>query len=182
MSTIRLTIIAAGMLGAIALAATNGAWAQQKYQYSYSKAPAESRYLQRHKIDVADLSGHEIIITEIRRTFTRDHPKVMGVKVLETWSYGFTDQINGVGRSEGYNTWKLEDGSKIFSEYHGSVHAELNPTGSRKGTYHGATRFVGGTKKFATIRGTLTDDVDYDTDPNVGYNRPVSRGEYWLEN
>jgi hypothetical protein len=182
MSTIRLIALVAGFIGATALCMPNSVWAQQKYQYSHSAPPASSRYVQRNKIDVGDLPGHEIVVVEIQRTFTGDHPVVMGVKVLETWSYGFTDQINGVGRSEGYNTWMLEDGSKIFSEYHGSVYAELSSTGSRRGTYHGAARFVGGTGKFAAIRGTLTDDVEYDTDPKTGYNRPSSRGEYWFSN
>ena len=156
--------------------------AQQKYPYSYSVAPASSRYVQRHSIDVGDVPAHEIVIVEIQRTHTGDHPTVMGMKVLETWSHGFTDQVNGVGRSEGYNTWMLEDENKIYLEYNGTVRAELSPTGSRRGTYHGVSRFMGGTGRFAAIRGTLTDDVEYDTDPKAGYNRPVSRGEYWFVN
>lgn len=107
---------------------------------------------------------------------------LMGLKVLETWSYGFTDQVDGVGPTEGYTTWVLEDGSKVFSEFHGTVHGELISTGFRRGTYHGASRFVGGTGRFAGIRGTLTEAVEYYTDPKSGYNRPVSRGEYWLVN
>jgi len=182
MSTIRLIALVAGFMGVTALSATSGAWAQQKHQYSYSAVPASSRYVQRHKIDVGDLPGHEIVIYEIQRTYTSDQPVVMGVKIVETLSYGFTDQVNGVGPSQGYNTWILEDGSKIFAEYHGSNYGELSSTGSRRGTYHGAARFVGGTGRFAAIRGTLTDDVEYDTDPKTGYNRPVTRGEYWLVN
>ena len=154
--------------------------AQQRYQYSHSTAPTSSQYVQRHSVDVGDLPGHEIVIVEIQRIYASDPPMVMGVKVVESWSYGLTDQVNGVGPSQGYTTWKLEDGSKIFSEYHGSVHSELSSTGSRKGTYHGAARFIGGTGRFAAMRGTLTDDVEYDTDPQSGYNRPVSRGEYWF--
>jgi len=182
MSTIRSIALVAGFIGATVLSATDDVWAQQKYQYSYSAVPASSRYVQRHKIDVGDLPGHEIVIYEIQRTYTSDQPVVMGVKIVETWSYGFTDQVNGVGPSQGYNTWILEDGSKIFAEYHGSNYGELSSTGSRRGTYHGAARFVGGTGRFAAIRGTLTDDVEYDTDPKTGYNRPVTRGEYWFVN
>jgi hypothetical protein len=171
-----------GCVVLLALLSSGMAWAQQKYQYSSSAAPTASRYVQRHKIDVGDLPGHEIVIVEIQRTHASDHPMVMGVKIIETSSYGFTDQINGVGRSEGYTTWTLEDGSKIFVEYSGAVYAELTATGSRKGTYHGVSRFVGGTGRFAAIHGTLTDDVEYDTDPKTGYNRPVTRGEYWFAN
>jgi hypothetical protein len=182
MSTIRVMVLVAGLIGATALSATNSVWAQEKYQYSYSVAPASSRYVQRYNIDVRDLPGHEIVIYEIQRTYTSDQPVIMGLKVLETWGHGFTDQINGVGTSEGYNTWILEDGSKVFAEFHGTVYGELTNTGFRRGTYHGVSRFVGGTGRFAAIRGALTDDVEYYTDPKTGYNRPVSRGEYWFVN
>jgi hypothetical protein len=60
------------------------------------------------------------------------------------------------------------------------VFGELTETGSRRGTYNGTTRFTGGTGKFGALRGTLTDDIEYDTDPKLGFNRPVARGTYWL--
>ena len=182
MSTTRFVTLVAGLIGAISLSATNNVWAQQRYQYSYSAAPASSRYVQRHNIDVAGLPGHEIVIYEIQRTYTSDQPLVMGLKVVETWSYGLTDQVNGVGTTEGYNTWILEDGTKVFLDFHGTVYGELTSTGFRRGTYHGVSRFVGGTGRFSAIRGTLTEDVEYYTDPKIGYNRPVNRGEYWFVN
>ena len=43
------------------------------------------------------------------------------------------------------------------------------------------TRFTGGTGKFATIRGVVTDVVKFDTDPDNGYNDGVERGEYWFD-
>ena len=182
MSTIRFIVWVTGIVGASALFATDSVWAQEKYQYSYSAPPASSRYVQRQKIDVGYLPGHEMVIYEIQRTYASEQPVVMGAKVVETWSYGFTDQVNGVGTSEGYNTWILEDGSRIFLDFHGTVYGELSSTGARKGTYHGTSRFTGGTGKFAAIRGTLTDDVEYYADQKAGYNLPVSRGEYWLAN
>lgn len=182
MSTIRGIVLAVGFIGATALSAANTVRAQQNYQYSYSAAPATSRYVQRHHIDVADQRGHEIVIYEVQRTYTSDPPVIMGLKVLEVWGYGFADQINGVGTTQGYNAWIFEDGSKVFEEYHGAVYGELTNTGFRRGTYHGASRLVGGTGRFAAIRGTLTEDTEYYTDPKTGYNRPVSRGEYWFVN
>ena len=134
MSTIRVILLVAGFIGATAFYATNNVWAQQHYQYSYSAAPASSRYVQRHNIDVGDLPHHEIAIYEIQRTYTSDQPMLIGLKVLETWAYGSVDQINGVGTSEGYSMWVLEDGSKVFSEFHGTVYGELTNTGFRRGT------------------------------------------------
>jgi len=183
MSTIRLMALVVGVIGATALSATtNSVWAQQKYQYSYSAAPTTSRYVQRHAIPVGDLDGHEIVVYELERIYATDQPVIMGLKVVESRAYGLADQTNGVGTTEGYNIWTLEDGSKLFSDFHGSVYGELSETGFRRGTYHGTARFLGGTGKFATLRGTLTDVVEYYTDLKVGYNRPVSRGEYWFVN
>jgi len=106
---------------------------------------------------------------------------VMGTKVVETWSRGSSDYVNGIGPAQGYETWALEDGSKIFLEWRGTSYSEATSTGSRRGTFHGTVRFVGGTGKFATIRGVITSDTEFDTDPKTGYNRPASRGEYWFE-
>ena len=180
MSTIRTKGFLMTVLGTAVLCAAAGVWAQQKYQYSYSAAPTTSRYVQRHAIPVGDLDGHEIVVYELERTYAADRPVIMGVKVVETWAYGLTDQTNGVGTTEGYNIWILEDGSKLFADFHGSVYGELSETGFRRGTYYGTARFLGGTGKFASLRGTLTDVVEYYTDPKVGYNRPLTRGEYWF--
>jgi hypothetical protein len=179
MSMIRTKAFLTATLGTVMLCAASSVWAQ-KYQYSYSAAPSSSRYVQRHAIPVGDLDGHEIVVYELQRIYATDQPTVMGVKVVESWAYGLTDQTNGVGTSEGYNVWILEDGNRLFSDFHGTVYGALSETGARKGTYYGTARFLGGTGKFAALRGTLTDEVQYYTDPKAGYNRPVTRGEYWF--
>ena len=155
--------------------------AQQKYPYNQSSAPQSSRYVQQHIIDVGDIPGHQIRIYEYQRMHTADHPVVMGTKVVEQWVRGSSDYVNGVGPTQGYETWVLEDGSKIFSEFRGTSYSEATSTGSRRGTFHGTVRLIGGTGKYATIRGVMTSDTEYDTDPKTGYNRPVSKGEYWFE-
>lgn len=35
--------------------------------------------------------------------------------------------------------------------------------------------------KYKGIRGTLTDAVEFNTDPTSGYNRGNTKGEYWFE-
>jgi hypothetical protein len=155
--------------------------AQEKHQFTHSTPPQSSRYVQQHAIDVGDIPGHQIRIVEIQRVYTSDHPLVAGMKVVETWVRGFTDYVNGVGPAEGYATWILEDGNKIFLEWKGSSYSEPTTTGSRRGRSHGTTRLMGGTGRFATIRGVLTDEAEFDPDPRTGYNRVASRGEYWFE-
>ena len=154
--------------------------AQEKYTYSYSLPPQSSRYVQDHSIEVDDVPGHKIRIVEIQRLYAKDHPVVMGTKVVESWLRGFTDYIGAGGPSHGYETWILEDGNKIFLEWTAISRTEATSTGSRRGTSHATSRFVGGTGKFASMQGTLTATVEFDTDSKAGYSRPTSQGEYWF--
>ncbi len=155
--------------------------AQQKYPFSPGSAPQSSRYVQQHIIDVGDIPGHQIRIYEVQRMWTADHQLVMGTKVVENWSRAWSDYVNGVGHTQGYDILVLEDGNKIFAEWIGTTYGETTSTGSRRGTFHGTGRYIGGTGKYATIRGVFTGDTEYDTDPKTGYNRSVSKGEYWFE-
>jgi hypothetical protein len=43
------------------------------------------------------------------------------------------------------------------------------------------SNIVGGTGRFAKVRGVLTDVSHFDTDPKSGYNTLESKGEYWFE-
>ena len=155
--------------------------AQQKYAYKHSTTPQSSRYVQQHRIDVGDIPGHQVRIYEIVNKYTRGHPIIRGTKVVEVWARGFSDYINGVGPTQGYGVWMLEDGNKIYTEWRGTSYSEPTSTGSISGTFHGTIRLTGGTGKFATIRGVVTDVVKFDTDPDNGYNDGTERGEYWFE-
>jgi len=154
--------------------------AQEKYPYSHASPPQASRYLRDHSIDVDDVSGHKVRVVEIQRTYTQDHPVIMGTKVMETWFRGFTDYIGGTGPGYGYETWMMEDGNKIFVESKFLSTSEATASGSRRGASHGTARFAGGTGKFSSIQGAFTSTVEFDSDPKSGYNRPASRGEYWF--
>ncbi len=83
--------------------------------------------------------------------------------------------------TQGYGVWVLEDGNKIYTEWRGTSNSETTSTGSRRGTFNGTNLFIGGTGKFATIRGVVTDVVKFDTDPDNGFNDGTERGEYWFE-
>ena len=155
-------------------------YAQEKYSYSHSSPPQASRYVHEYIIDVDDVAGHKVRIVEVQRTYTKDHPVIMGTKVVETWFRGFTDYIGGNGPGHGYETWILEDGNKLFLESIFLSSTEPTATGSRRGTSHSTGRFVGGTGKYSSIQGVLISSVEFDTDPKTGYNRPAGRGEYWF--
>jgi len=174
--------IAAYLLAVLAALATAAAHGQEKFTYNHAAPPDASKYIKDHSIDVDDVPGHKVRIVEIQRTYTKDHPTIMGVKVLEMWFRGFTDYGANGGPGYGYETWVLEDGSKIFLESKFLSSTEPTASGSRRGRSFATDRFVGGTGKYATIRGSLTSSAEFDTDPKSGYNRPISKGEYWLAN
>lgn len=155
-------------------------WAQQKYQYNHSTPPQSSRYVQQHIIDADDMPGHQVRIFEIQRKYTRDHPVIAGVKVVESWDRGSSDYTNGVGPAQGYGTWVLDDGNKIFTKWSGSSSSRATSTGAKEGIYTGTTYLLGGTGKFATIRGVLAEKSEFNTDPDNGYNYTSSQGEYWF--
>lgn len=173
-----------GALGAFVLgiAVTSNGWAQQRYPIeSKSEWQAEGKYTQQHIIDAGDIPGHQIRILEIHRTYNeKSHFAVSGVKVKESWIWGYSDFNKGVGKAWGYVVWVLEDGGKVFSEYSGSANSRPIGSGVAEGTYHGTTRLTGGTGKYRGIRGTMTDAVEFNTDPASGYNRGNSKGEYWF--
>jgi hypothetical protein len=171
----------------IAALATSGllqagtASAQQKFPYTQSVAPQASKYVQDHSIEVDDIPGHKVRVVEIARSFTKDHPVIAGVKVVEMVFRGATDYVNGNGPGFGYETWTMENGDKVFLEGKFMSFTEATPKGFRKGTSHASNVFLGGTGKFAGIRGTILSNTEFNTDPQEGYNRPIYKGEYWFD-
>jgi hypothetical protein len=104
-----------------------------------------------------------------------------GERVVEAWVRGFSNYTAGVGPVWGNTTFITDKGSKIFVEGIGTSESKTTDTGSKRGTYHGTSRFVGGTGRFAKIRGNFVDVSQFDTDPKTGYNTVDTHGEYWFE-
>lgn len=88
---------------------------------------------------------------------------------------------NGIGPVSGFQTWTTEKGNKVFIETAGSSETVATETGSKRGTYHGTGRIVGGTGRFAKLRGLLVGESKFDTDPKLNYNIYSIHGEYWFE-
>ncbi|HKB82348.1 MAG TPA: hypothetical protein VKD04_03965 [Burkholderiales bacterium] len=164
-----------------ALLVVNVAWAQQKFPINTTSEGVKSNYVQQHVIDVGDVTGHQVRILEVHRVHSMKQIVLDGVKVVEEWDRGFSDYTNGVGPARGYAIWVLEDGNKVFLEWNGTAYSEVTATGSKRGTFHGTQKIVGGTGKFAKIRGMTTDAVEFDTVASNGYSRASNRGEYWFE-
>ena len=156
--------------------------AQQKQSLMISSEGVKSRYIQQHIIDVDDVPGHQIRVQESQRTYPPDKQfTVDGEHVVEWWIRSFTNYTNGIGPSWGYQTWITEKGNKIFLETYGTTEAAATETGSRRGTYHGTSRIVGGTGRFSKIRGLFVDVSKFDSDQKAGYSLSDGHGEYWFE-
>lgn len=155
--------------------------AQQRYPIESQSDWYTSQYTKQHIIEANDIAGHQIRIFELHRVSNEQtRMAVSGTKVRESWVWGYSDSIAGVGKNWGYGTWTLEDGNRISFEYAGTSQSQIAETGARVGTYHGTARITGGTGKFKGVRGILSDVVEFNTDPAGGYNRASSKGEYWF--
>lgn len=155
--------------------------AQQKFPIESQSDWYTSRYTKQHIIEANDVAGHQIRIFELHRVSNeKTRMAFSGSRVRESWVWGYSDSVSGVGRNWGYGTWYLEDGNRISFEYAGTSKSQLADNGVSVGTYHGVARITGGTGKFKGVRGMLSDVVEFNTDPASGYNRASSKGEYWF--
>jgi hypothetical protein len=169
-------------LVSLAILFSTSGFGQQRVPLTVTGDGVKSRYVQQTAIDVGDVPGHQIRVQESQRTFpSENQPTIEGESIVEAWVRGFSNYTNGIGPAWGYLTWVTDKGNKIFVEYSGSSESATTATGSKRGTYHGTARIVGGTGRFVKIRGTLVDVGEFDTDAKAGYNRANSRGEYWIE-
>ena len=131
--------------------------AQQKFPIeTKGEGQTGSKYTQQLAIDVGDLTGHQIRVVEIKRTYSEETKlAIMGVRVKESWLRGLTDYVNGSGPAHGYTVWMLEDGEKIFLTWDSVSQSEPTSGGSRRGSSEAVTRISGGTGKYKGIRGEV---------------------------
>src|SRR5262249_22783592 len=107
---IRATMLTVSSLGLFCMAVAlpvGGALAQEKQQVSFKLSAENSKYTQQHVIDVGDVSGHQVRIFEIHRTYPNNAPMINGVKLKETWNRGLTDYTDGNGPNIGYSVFVL---------------------------------------------------------------------------
>ena|SRR5579859_3089319 len=155
---------------------------RQRQPITMSGEGVKSRYVQQLVIDVDDMQGHQVRVQEAQRTYPAERQTVIdGERVVESWVRGFSNYTGGIGPALGHATCITDKGSKIFVKYSGTSESQATETGSKRGTFHGTSRLVGGTGRVAKIRGVLVDTSKFDTDPKAGYSVTDSRGEYWFE-
>lgn len=158
----------------LALAAPGIGLAQQKQKVTYKVAAQDSRYPQRHVIQVGDEPGHELTLYEIHRKFNDDGPVVNGVRIKEMFTRGTGDYVNSNGLSTNYAVYVGENGDRFYSFGRTMGHAE-----SGKRTTVSVAEIRGGTGKFAGIKGLVRGRGA--SDGKAGTNETNSELEYWFE-
>jgi hypothetical protein len=172
-ATFALTVMAF-LGGAVALPASD-ALAQQKQQVSFKTPAANTKYIQQTSIDVGDVTGHQVRVFELHRTYPSDAPVINGLKLTEMWTRGVTDLIDGTGSSVNYSVYMLENGDKFFSR----TALVAQSLGSGKFTTTSAGTITGGTGKLAGIQGTLR--TTGTAQPTAGVNENQTDIEYWFQ-
>jgi hypothetical protein len=162
------------------LFASFDAEAQQRKKVVYTVPAENTKYIQQHVMDVGDMPGHQLRIYEIQRTFPKDGPVFEGVRLVESWSRGYSNYIDQSGPSTVYTVYVLENGDKFFGRIDlVSQATSTNADGSKKSMATIAGTISGGTGKFVGIRGTVRSVVN--SDIKAGVNAAQNEIEYWME-
>jgi hypothetical protein len=149
------------------------AFAQQRLIFKV--AAENTEYTQQHTIDVGDVSGHQVRIFEVRRTYPANAPVINGIKIVESWTRGISDYTNNNGEGIVYGVYVLENGDKFFTR--GSLVALQAPDAANlTGTTVGP--ITGGTGKLARINGMAR--LSTTANPKTGLNETQVDIEYWL--
>ena len=168
------------LLGAALACFAVAAAAQEKSRVSFAAPASIAKYPTQHTIAVGDVSGHDVRIFEIVRTFGADGPMIAGLRVKEIRSVGWSDYTNLNGPGMSYSTWTMANGDKFYA--HTSIVSHNSSWGdpTRKGAENKtAGPITGGTGKLAALRGTTRNASKFD--PKTGSNESRFDVEYWMQ-
>jgi hypothetical protein len=162
------------LVAAFGLCAATGAWAQQKQKVAYKVGAENTKYTQRHTIDVPDEPGHVIGVYEIHRVFAANPPEVNGVKLKETFTRGYSDFVSQNGLSVNYQVFIGENGDRFFAA--SRTMGQSDASGKRSTISVG--QISGGTGKFAGMKGMIR--AQGASDGKRGFNETSTEIEYWF--
>jgi hypothetical protein len=152
----------------LAIAAPSGsALAQEKQHVSFSTPAENTKYTEKtENLDLGDIPNHIFRVFEIHRTYPNNAPVINGTKIVESWTRGVGDRIEGTGTNLQYVVFVLENGDKAFARMEGFA---TNDAGKVGVTIAG--RITGGTGKLATIQGFVREVVNLDPKTNLNENQ-----------
>jgi hypothetical protein len=168
------TIVTTAVIAAVGISVAFDTLGQQMQKITYKVEAKDTKYTQRHMIEVGDEMGHQVGTFEIHRTFGADAPAVNGIKLKEVWTRGYSDYWKSNGLSTNYTTYVLENGDTFHSK--SSTMGQTDAAGRRKTVSVG--EILGGTGKVAGIKGTVRSNGQ--SDGKAGFNETQTEIEYWL--
>jgi hypothetical protein len=157
---------------AVALPA-NQALAQQRLVFKV--AAENTQYTKQYTIDVGDVSGHQVRLFEIHRTYPHNAPTIDGMKIVESWTRGISDYTNNNGEATSYGVYVLENGDRFFTR--GSLVSVQDPEASNL-TATTVGPIMGGTGRLARINGMARSSTK--ANPQTGMNETQISIEFWL--
>ena len=170
---IKLTVTACTLLCLAVAFPADHVFAQQRLAFSVSAE--NTKYTQQHTIDVGDVSGHQVRLFEIHRTYPSNAPTISGMKIVESWTRGISDYTDNNGQATSYSVYVLENGDKFFTR--GSLIAIQTPGESNlSATTVGP--ITGGTGKLSRITGMARSTSL--ANPQTGLNETHVDIQYWL--
>lgn len=176
----RISGVATAMLVATSLLlGTSNAFAQEKHKFFFKAPPGATKYGQTQVLEVGDVPGHQMRLTETLSKYSGEAPVYAGVKVVEARGVLVSDYVGGNGNAMSYGVWTLENGDKIYARATILTQTSVGADGGRRTSFTSVTTLTGGTGKFAGIRGTLRGSGF--TDLKTGTSGTETQGEYWLE-
>jgi hypothetical protein len=151
---------------------TGNAVAQEKQHVSF-KAPAEnSKFTQQLNIDVGDFPNHIVRIFEVHTTFPSNAPVINGIKLVESWTRGIGDRVDGQGPATQYAVYVMENGDRFSARFDAVVQ---NVSGKFTSTQVGS--ITGGTGKFSSVHGAARIITNFDFN---GFNESQTDIDYTI--
>lgn len=158
--------------------ASGQALAQEKHKYSFKAPPGTTKYGQTQVLEVGDVPGHQVRLTETLSKYPGEAPVFAGVKVTEARGVLASDYVQGSGNALSYGVFTLENGDRIHVRTTILTQTSVGADGGRRTAFSSVTTLTGGTGKFMNIRGTLRGNGF--TDLKSGTSGTVTEGEYWF--
>lgn len=148
------------------------AFAQEKQHVSF-RAPAEnSKFTQQLNIDIGDIPNHIVRIFEVHTTFPSNAPVINNLKLVESWTRGIGDRIEGQGPAKQYAVYVMENGDRFSAQFDAVVQ---NASGKFTSTQVG--NITGGTGKFSSIHGAVRIITNFDFN---GFNESQTDIDYTI--
>jgi len=149
--------------------------AQEKQRLTFKTSAENTKYTQQHAIEVGDISGHQVRVYEIHRTFPNNAPVINGMALKEQWTRALSDYTDNNGPGTTYGVYVLENGDKFFTR--SALVAQS--TGSGKLTASTVGYITGGTGKLSGIQGIVR--TVNTADPKAGVNEGQTELEYTIK-